>query len=96
MREFIQRKIANEMNKDPLETSGQDRRNAGRIKNTFSFILPRVSRDPAAMLHGDPCYLLSYSKNVRTAPFYSSWRAGSAAIVGKMSAMLGFQSSPRL
>jgi hypothetical protein len=44
MCEFPKRKIACEMNRDPLETSGQDRRSAGRIKAIYSLLSCPASR----------------------------------------------------
>jgi hypothetical protein len=38
MFEFSKWKIAHKTNKDPLETSGQDRRGAGRMKAIYSLL----------------------------------------------------------
>jgi hypothetical protein len=38
MCELPKRKIALEMNKDPIETTGQDRRSAGRMKAIYSLL----------------------------------------------------------
>jgi hypothetical protein len=38
MCEFPKRKIAREMNEDPLKTSGQDQRSAGRMKAIYSLL----------------------------------------------------------